>query len=115
MNKGKKRRKKQSKTTKRTSVFLISNFHRVLNVVFFLLGDFWSRNSDAGESPKRKNTTISILTAELGMKFIICEETLHGEWWQIFTLLCLHYVVLQQMGFLVGNGKSQFISYRNSI
>jgi len=73
MKKGKKRRKKQSKTTKRTSVFLISNFRRVLNVVFFLLGDSWRRNSHAGESPRRKNTTISVLTAELGMEFIICE------------------------------------------
>jgi hypothetical protein len=94
MNKENKRRKKQSKTTKRTSVFLISNFRRVLNVVCFLLGDSWRRKSDAGESPKRKNTTMSVLTAELGMEFIICEEMLRGERWQIFTLLCLHYVVL---------------------
>jgi len=36
-------------------LFLISNFHHVMNVVFFLLGV--SSASDAEESPKRKNTT----------------------------------------------------------
>ena len=37
-------------------LFLISNFRRVLNVVYFLLGD-----SDTGESPKRKNTVLDLL------------------------------------------------------
>jgi len=41
---------------KRT-LFLISNFHLVLNVVFFLLGESPASESDARESPKRKNTT----------------------------------------------------------
>jgi hypothetical protein len=58
-----------------TSLFLISNFHSVLIVVFFLLADslaskfyvptFWNRqfsdtsaqNSDVGKSPRRKNIT----------------------------------------------------------
>ena len=37
-------------------LFSISNFHRILNVVFVLLGD-----SDPGESPKRKNTVFALL------------------------------------------------------
>jgi hypothetical protein len=47
--------------------FLISEFRHVLNVVYFLLGDspalnfmflnVDTQNSDAGDSPKRKNTT----------------------------------------------------------
>jgi hypothetical protein len=37
-------------------LFLISNFRHDLNVVFVLLGD-----SDAGESPKRKNIVLDLL------------------------------------------------------
>jgi hypothetical protein len=51
-----------------SEVILISNFLRVLNVVFFLLGyslasDFLDF-SDAGESTKRKDTTVIHICCE---------------------------------------------------
>jgi len=57
-------------------LFLISNFHHVVNVVFFLLGDCSS--SDAEESPKRKNTTWLLL-------FRIMPTILVGFWFSIGT------------------------------
>jgi len=56
-------------------LFLISNFHHVVNVVFFVWGV--SSPSDAGESPKRKNTTWLLLfrimpTIVVGLWFSIC-------------------------------------------
>jgi hypothetical protein len=54
-------------------LFLISNFHHVVNAVFFLLGD-----SASGESPKRKNTTWLFL-------FRVMPTILVGPWFSICT------------------------------
>ena len=41
----------------KSTLFLVSNFRIVLNVVLFLFGESSVFESDAWESPKRKNTT----------------------------------------------------------